>query len=520
MRAQRNSSVQLIPEESVARDGVVVADGFGIKLRVYRGALWVQDGIGTRRRERVFYRAISGLKRLVVIGRTGYASLEVFRWLADIKTAYVQLDTNGRVLATFGPPGTDRPALRRAQAMAPQDGRALELSKWLVDAKLEAQLATLNRFAAMLGTAEARTVVDSYRQLAVDANSLDELRASEAWAAGAYWQAFAPLRVRFARRDIDQVPSHWRTFRSRSSPIANGPRLAGNPANAVLNYLYALLEAEATLAARIVGLDPGLGLMHADQSFRDSLAADLMEPVRPLVDAYAFEILTTRPFGARDFREARTGQCRVSATLAHELAETCQRWGLLVGKVAEELGARLEPRGTNKRGSPTPITERRRAEGRPAGPKEGPVAVGMSELRACMGCGGPVRGKRKTCSPGCQELVRAPIREQFAATSSTRMAELHRTGHPARTPEANRKRAAKRHAHREAELEWERDRELPPADDFEELRPQLKGWSANRLAAKTGMSVAYWSRIKRGQGAPHRRWWTFVARLQAPSIDN
>jgi CRISPR/Cas system-associated endonuclease Cas1 len=39
--------------------------------------------------------------------------------------------------------------------------------------------------------------------------------------------------------------------------LTGGPRLAANPANAVLNYIYALLEGEATLAARLVGLDPG-----------------------------------------------------------------------------------------------------------------------------------------------------------------------------------------------------------------------------------------------------------------------
>jgi hypothetical protein len=34
------------------------------------------------------------------------------------------------------------------------------------------------------------------------------------------------------------------------------------------------------------GLDPGLGIAHADSQSRDSLACDLMEPVRPNVDAF------------------------------------------------------------------------------------------------------------------------------------------------------------------------------------------------------------------------------------------
>ena len=49
----------------------------------------------------------------------------------------------------------------------------------------------------------------------------------------------------------------------------------------MLNYLYAVLESEARLAAAALGLDPGIGVMHVDSPARDSLACDLMEPVRP-----------------------------------------------------------------------------------------------------------------------------------------------------------------------------------------------------------------------------------------------
>ncbi|MCH8255181.1 MAG: CRISPR-associated endonuclease Cas1, partial [Gemmatimonadetes bacterium] len=42
--------------------------------------------------------------------------------------------------------------------------------------------------------------------------------------------------------------------------------------NAILNYLYTILEAEARIACRTMGLDPGLGVLHSDQPARDSLA--------------------------------------------------------------------------------------------------------------------------------------------------------------------------------------------------------------------------------------------------------
>ena len=74
------------------------------------------------------------------------------------------------------------------------------------------------------------------------------------------------------------VPEHWHTFGARISPLSGSPRLAANPPNAILNYLYALLESEARLAAAALGLDPGLGVLHVDTPNRDSWLAISWNP--------------------------------------------------------------------------------------------------------------------------------------------------------------------------------------------------------------------------------------------------
>ena len=53
-----------------------------------------------------------------------------------------------------------------------------------------------------------------------------------------------------------------RALDGREARLTASPRLAVNPLNAMLNYLYALLESEARLAVAALGLDPGLGVMH------------------------------------------------------------------------------------------------------------------------------------------------------------------------------------------------------------------------------------------------------------------
>jgi len=79
------------------------------------------------------------------------------------------------------------------------------------------------------------------------------------------------------------------TVWKRPKPAQSRTRLARRGANAILNYLYAILESEARLAVAGMGLDPGLGVLHRDNRARDSLACDLMEAVRPKVDAYMFD---------------------------------------------------------------------------------------------------------------------------------------------------------------------------------------------------------------------------------------
>jgi hypothetical protein len=54
------------------------------------------------------------------------------------------------------------------------------------------------------------------------------------------------------------VPKQWTRFAGRTSLVSGQQKRADRPANAILNYLYGLLEVEAVLACHAVSLDPGL----------------------------------------------------------------------------------------------------------------------------------------------------------------------------------------------------------------------------------------------------------------------
>lgn len=87
----------------------------------------------------------------------------------------------------------------------------------------------------------------------------------EAQAARLYWQHY--LGQETFRRDVD-----------------------GSGLNGLLNYGYAVLRAALARAIVAAGLHPALGLFHSNRANSFCLADDLVEPLRPLVDARAREL--------------------------------------------------------------------------------------------------------------------------------------------------------------------------------------------------------------------------------------
>lgn len=65
--------------------------------------------------------------------------------------------------------------------------------------------------------------------------------------------------------------------------------------NAMLNYGYAVLRGAVARAVVGAGLHPALGIHHHNQYNSFALADDLMEPLRPMVDALALAYLNEHP---------------------------------------------------------------------------------------------------------------------------------------------------------------------------------------------------------------------------------
>jgi hypothetical protein len=234
-----------------------------------------------------------------------------------------------------------------------------------------------------------------------------------------------------------------------------------NPANAILNYLYAILESEARLALLAVGCDPGIGILHADAKTRDSMACDVMEAVRPEVDAWLLVFLTSRTLRRQDFLELRNGQCRLMPELAKELAQTAGLWSLKLAPVVEGVAETLHRYAT--------APERAR-----------PWAT--------------------SARPGRESVTSPPT----PLTESRRRVRYNAAVQPSvEDSETTEAREAKIASSRRMTREW----------FLREVVPELRLIPVEVIAKAVGLSEPYCAKIRTGRGLPSRKHWEAFIRI-------
>lgn len=495
----RNSASPIAP-----RHGVVTLFGYGISARVDRGHLILDDGIGPVRRHARFARVNHGLRRLVVIGADGFVSLAALRWLADQDAAFVMLDRDGSVLAITGPVRPSDARLRRAQALAQHSGAAVEIARELIRRKLGGQEKLVRDG---LGSISAGHAIAQARSALERAETIDRIRLLESQAALAYWGAWKTLHVGFPKKDLPRVPEHWKEFGGRVSPLTGSPRLAANPPNAMLNYLYALLESEARLAITALGLDSGLGVLHVDTPTRDSLACDVMEPIRPEVDAYVLRWITHEILKREWFFEERNGNARLMGTFAMRLAETLPTWRRAVAPIAEMVSEtlwRVKPKPASKHRPPaTRLTQSHKREAKGAAPS--PAVIPPRPPAVCRTCGASINFGRIYCAP-CG-----------VAASRQILIEAAKLGRViAHSPEVRARQAEKQRQHNAAAKAWNPSNQpewLTEQVYREKIQPRLASIPVGIIASALDVSQPYATHIRKGAQIPHPRHWQVLACL-------
>ena len=318
-------------------DSILFVSGYGIDMRVKRGRLRIEDGIANDRRVTELSRADRDISRILIHGHTGSVTLDAFRWMNDCDISFVHIDSEGTLLAASVPQALNRPRVMRAQVLAMENGIALDIMRDVFSQKLRGQIEVLTDFG--LG-ATTVPIIRSQSKLLDRSRTLEDMAGVEAYASAAYWKAWEGTGITFGKGE--RVPSHWRIFRGRRMGIRSRNYNSTDPLNAILNYLYAIMEAEGSLACHSVGLEPRVGWMHADRRWRPSLALDLMEAVRHHIDRWALAFLGSEKLTHEDFFEQRNGVCRILPPMGQILSETSGTWRDILQPLMRSVAARID----------------------------------------------------------------------------------------------------------------------------------------------------------------------------------
>jgi len=85
-----------------------------------------------------------------------------------------------------------------------------------------------------------------------------------------------------------------------------------DPVNSMLSFGYTLLYREFSNIINLVGIDPYIAFLHTPENNRESLALDLMEEFRPMIDKIILTLVNRREVSQADFRKKEDDSVMIS----------------------------------------------------------------------------------------------------------------------------------------------------------------------------------------------------------------
>jgi CRISP-associated protein Cas1 len=309
---------------------VLTLAGHGMSLRVDAGTLLIKNGLThyTQKREefRYFRGDLNRPARIILLDGSGSISFDVLDWLAEQDIPLIRISWTGEVVTVAGPGYSADPKKvewQRKTRAAPHE--RLAFSCELIRQKIENSLVTLE--AAIPKTdnrdkAVAKLEAELYGLNHRPPRDIERLRGIEGSAGKAYFWGWRGVPLRWAANKRRPIPAEWHHIGPRSSDLAEKTsknRNATHPINAMLNYAYAVLEAQVRIQTVSEGYDPTIGIMHHDYRGGPAFVLDKMEPLRPVADVEVLRLAMSAELNPSDFVLRSDGGCRINPNLGAAL---------------------------------------------------------------------------------------------------------------------------------------------------------------------------------------------------------
>jgi CRISPR-associated protein Cas1 len=285
---------------------LLLLNGHGISIRVDGSKLKITDGRYNTTEEPAHYAYAPrrmDIEHIILYGHTGNLTLDAIRWLIKHSVQISILDWNGKLLTTMLPSESVQVKTKQAQYRANADKEhRLRVARTFLYAKFAHTQLVLDYLKTRYPTINN----DFSKELTLfrNAKTINEMMMAEGRIASHYWRQFSSV-----------LPANL-NFEGRSF---HKPRGAGDTVNCLLNYGYAILEAECRKAISNAGLDTYLGFLHEHHTGTSSLAYDLQEPYRFLIDLAVLDLIENKLVDKTDFIRTENYTLRLLPTGAKKL---------------------------------------------------------------------------------------------------------------------------------------------------------------------------------------------------------
>jgi CRISPR-associated endonuclease Cas1 len=264
--------------------------------------------------------------RIVISDGNGGISLDALNWMTDQQIALVQLDWRGQVSFVGGNSGYAANAnLVERQLIIRGSQQSVDIARWLISEKIAGSIKTISE---ILPESENReTAISRLNKWLSQINklgksaSIPRIMGLEGAAAAAYFQTWQRLPIKWSGSKRKPIPKSWLEIGPRTMGWRKTGQNARHPVNAMLNYGYGMLAAELRISLVSAGFDPGIGIMHGTKHNRIPLVYDLMEPLRPTIDAATLKFVQDHAFSSGDFTINKWGGCRLNPQMAKQIVK-------------------------------------------------------------------------------------------------------------------------------------------------------------------------------------------------------
>jgi len=287
---------------------LLLLNGHGINMNVDGAKLHIRDGrfsTTEEPQEYVYAPKRIDIDNIVIYGQNGNISIDSIRWLIKHNVQISVLNWDGKLLTTMLPPESVQVKTKFAQYEVYKDqDKRVALARAIIETKFARTQLVLDWLKQRYP--EINNDFSKEMPYLKKAKSIPEIMIVEGRVAGFYWQEFSKI-----------IPEKYE-FNSRNDHN-NRPKGAGDMANCMLNYGYALLEAECMRSINSTGLDVHVGFLHEMNPGKNSLAYDLQELFRFLIDLAIINIIEKNAMDTKDFIRTENYNLRLRPTGAKKL---------------------------------------------------------------------------------------------------------------------------------------------------------------------------------------------------------